>query len=132
MSLYKAGSKNPPDTKGNKTMYKKLFILIIATAALLVAAELAPSAMAGGSPDTAVLVSSADRSVEGALAYTEVDGTVVIKPENGAALIVYAGEATKIYRNGSPAKLADLQRGDKVIAAYGPDRSAIEIRATGP
>ena len=113
-------------------MYKKLFILIIATAALLVAAFLASPAVAGQRPDTAAKVTSTDRTVEGTLSYTEVDGTVVIKPENSAALIVYAGDATKIYRNGSPAKLADLQRGDKVTAAYAPDRSAIEIRATGP
>jgi hypothetical protein len=114
-------------------MYKKLFTLIMAITALLAASVLAPPAMAGHSPDTAAqVITSSDRTVEGTLTYTEVDGTVVIKPENGSALVVYAAEATKIYRNGSPAKFADLQRGDKVMAAFGPDRNAIEIRATGP
>jgi len=108
-------------------MYKKSFGPIRAIAALLTTVLLAASAAAGGNPDDA----AANVTVEGTLTYTEVDGTVVIKPQDSGALIVYAGDATRIYRNGRPAGLADLQRGDRIRATYAPDRSAIEIRAEG-
>jgi len=71
-------------------------------------------------------------TIEGTITVTEVDGTVAIVPDSGQGIVVYVRDNTRIFRDGKPAQLKDLQKGDRVKAQYAPDRSLIEIRASNP
>ncbi len=71
-------------------------------------------------------------AIEGTISVIEVDGTVAIGADNGQAVVVYVRDDTRIFRDGKPARLKDLQKGDRVQAKYAPDRSLIEIRASHP
>jgi len=71
-------------------------------------------------------------TIEGTISVIEVDGSVAIGTDNGQAVVVYARDDTRIFRDGKPVQLKDLQKGDRVKAQYAPDRSLIEIRASHP
>ena len=71
-------------------------------------------------------------AIEGTISVIEVDGTVAIGADSGQAVVVYVRDDTRIFRDGKPAQLKDLQKGDRVTAKYASDRSLIEIRANPP
>ena len=101
---------------------EKLIIYLFA----LVAAFLMPVVIGAPTGTT-----SADDStiIKGSISVVEADGTVAIGSESGQAVVVYVREDTQIFRDGKPAGLKDLKKGDKVTARYTPDRSLIEIQA---
>lgn len=112
-------------------MFRNYLIAVVVLA--LIAMALMPALVnAGGKSDAAASLSSNEHTVEGTVTFKEIDGTIIITPESGNRLIVYAREDTKIARNQKPATLADLRSGDKIWAKYASDHAAIEIRATGP
>ena len=107
-------------------------LLAVVLLALVVLALMPAHVLAGGESDATDKMTGTEKIVVGTITLKEIDGTIIITPESGNRLIVYAREDTKIIRNQKPVELADLRSGDKIWAKYASDRFAIEIRATGP
>ncbi len=77
--------------------------------------------------------STIEKSMDGKISLLEADGTITVRLSTGRPEIVYARDATKIYRNGKKAKFRDLRAGDAVSITYIlGSRNAVGIRATGP
>lgn len=98
----------------------------------LVLLGIGASVQADSSTKMTAQTTAAKAAVEGTITTVELDGTIVVKPASGAAVLMYARAETKISRNGQPAMVKDLRAGDTVWAQYVPEsRSAVEVRATG-
>lgn len=101
---------------------RKLFATLFVTALLL-------------SPHSSIFSVKADATARARGVIRAVDlaaGTVAIRTRNDDTVVLKTNEATQIERNGEPARLADLQPGDRASALYDPaSHLAAEIVARG-
>ena len=65
--------------------------------------------------------------IKGIVSAKMMSGTVAIA-EKGTAVVVHLTDDSRITRNGRPAALKDIRKGDRVWAKYGPDRGVLELR----
>jgi hypothetical protein len=85
------------------------------------------------SPDAGATPSPGTGQVEGTVtAVNPAAKTVSIRAAGGATVLVTAGPATKVERNGAETTLAAFQVGDAGQADIGADGIATKIEATGP
>ena len=101
---------------------RKLFATLFVTALLL-------------SPHSSIFQARADATARARGVIRAVDlaaGTVAIRTRNDDTVVLKTNETTRIERNGEPARLDDLQPGDRASALYDPaSLLAAEIVARG-
>jgi Cu/Ag efflux protein CusF len=101
---------------------QKLFATLFVSALLL-------------SPHSSIFQARADATARARGVIRAVDlaaGTVAIRTRNDDTVVLKTNEATRIERNGEPARLEDLQPGDRASALYDPaSLLAAEIVARG-
>ena len=101
---------------------RKLFATLFVTALLL-------------SPHSSIFQARADATAGARGVIRAVDlaaGTVAIRTRNDETVVLKTNETTRIERNGEPARLEDLQPGDRASALYDPGSLlAAEIVARG-
>lgn len=101
---------------------RKLFSMLFVSALLL-------------SPHTVNFSIKADATARARGVIRAVDlraGTVAIHTRNDETVVLNTNESTRITRNGEPARLDDLQQGDRAVALYDPATLlAAEIEARG-
>ena len=87
------------------------------------------------SPHSSILLTKADATARARGVIRDVDlraATVAIHTRNDETVVLGTNESTHITRNGEPARLGDLQQGDRAIAVYDPSTLlASEIEARG-
>ena len=87
------------------------------------------------SPHSLVLLTKADATARAKGIIRNVDlraATVAIHTRNDETVVLVTNENTHITRNGEPARLGDLQQGDRAVAVYDPSSLlAVEIEARG-